>query len=151
MPLPQTAPDPEPDPSVTVNIAKGASWSLSGTNPKVGGNTARAYSYTGSTVPVADTIDSSRTYGIPLENGISYTIQLDTTIAAQCYYGLNVYSASGRVLDSGWKAAGTDYTYTPSGDGLYLYVNFKYGSAGSATITDDILAKLQNGFSVTKI
>lgn len=139
------------DPNVSVNIAKGASWSLSGTNPKIGANTARAYSYIGNTIPSANTGDSSRVYGIPLENGQKYAIQLDSTIAAECYYGLNVYSESGRVLDSGWKAAGTGYTYTPSGDGLYLYVNFKYGSAGSATITDEILAKLQNGFSVTKV
>ncbi len=144
-------PDPKPDPTVVVKIAKGASWAMSGTDPKVGGNTARAFSYEGDTIPSIDVVDSSHIYGIPLENGQKYAVKLDSTIASDCYYGLNVYSAAGRVLDSGWKAAGTNYTYTPSSDGLYLYVNFKSGSAGYTTITDEILAKLQNGFSVTKI
>ena len=124
---------------------------MSGTDPKVGGNTTRAFSYKSDTIPSVDMVDSSHAYGIPLENGQKYAIKLDPIIASACYYGLNVYSAAGRVLDSGWKAAGTNYTYTPSSDGLYLYVNFKSGSTGYTTITDEILTKLQNGFSVTKI
>lgn len=151
IPFTGTTPDPEPDPTVAIKIAKGASWTMSGTDPKVGGNTTRAFSYKSDTIPSVDMVDSSHAYGIPLENGQKYAIKLDPIIASACYYGLNVYSAAGRVLDSGWKAAGTNYTYTPSSDGLYLYVNFKSGSTGYTTITDEILTKLQNGFSVTKI
>ncbi len=143
-------PDPEPDPTVTVHIGKGASWAMSGTDPKLGGNTARAYSYVTDTEPNTGIVDSVHKYGILLENGQTYMIKLDSSVAPGCYYGLNVYSASGRVLDSGWKAAGTDYTYTPASDELYLYVNFKSGSAGSATITDEILETMINGFSITK-
>ena len=143
-------PDPKPDPTVAVHIGKGASWSLSGTNPKLGGNTARAYSYAGDTGPAIGATDGAHGYGIALENGKTYTIKLDSTIADGCYYGLNVYAASGRILDSGWKTAGTDYTYTPPSDGLYMYINFKYSSAGSATITDEILETIVNGFSITK-
>ncbi len=143
-------PDPEPDPTVTVHIAKGASWFLSGTDPKLGGNTARAYSYTTEIVPSTNTLDSVHKYGILLENGKTYTIKLDSAIAPGCYYGFSIWSASGRILDPGWKAAGTDSSYTPSSDGLYLYVNFKSGSAGSATITDEILETMINGFSITK-
>lgn len=143
-------PDPEPDPTVSVHIAKGASWSLSGTEPKLGVNTSRAYSYAGDGGPAIGATDGTHEYGIALEKGKTYTIKLDPTIADGCCYGLNVYTASGRILDTGWKTAGTDYTYTPPSDGLYMYINFKYGSAGSATITDEILETIVNGFSVTK-
>ena len=145
-----SAPDPEPDPTVTVHIGKGASWTMSGTDPKLGANAARAYSYAIDAEPSTGIVDSVHKHGIVLENGQTYTIKLDSSVAPGCYYGLNVYTVSGRVLDSGWKAAGTDYSYTPSSDGLYLYVNFKSGSAGSATITDEILETMMNGFSITK-
>ena len=60
-----------------------------------------------------------------------------------CYY----YQKT-RIVDSGWKAAGTKYEYTPSSDGIYLHSNFKYGSAGSVSITDEILEKIKTGFSI---
>ena len=143
-------PDPEPDPTVTVHIAKGASWFLSGTDATLGENAARAYSYVTDTGPNIGISDNTHKYGIALENGQTYTIKLDSAIALGCYYGFSIWSASGRIFDPGWKAAGTDSSYTPSSDGLYLYVNFKSGSAGSATITDEILETMINGFSITK-
>lgn len=135
------------DPVVKVNVEKGASWFTSNGIPGFGGNDARAFAYIGSTPPLV-AVDSSYTYGVPLKKGVKYNAELNA--ASGCYYGLQIYSSVSktRVVDSGWQNPGTKYVYTPTEDGLYLYVNFKYGAAGSATITDEILANIKAGFTI---
>lgn len=136
--------------NVKVNIAKAAGWFNSNGIPGFGENAARAYAYVGSTAPVS--ADTGYIYGIPLEQGIEYTIRLNTELAGGCYYGVQIFSSVSktRIVDSGWRTSGTEFNYTPAEDGLYLYVNFKYGAAGSATITDEILEKLRTGFSIRR-
>ena len=136
--------------NVKVNIAKAAGWFNSNGIPGFGENAARAYAYVGSTAPVF--ADTGYIYGIPLEQGIEYTIRLNTELAGGCYYGVQIFSSVSktRIVDSGWRTSGTEFNYTPAEDGLYLYVNFKYGAAGSATITDEILEKLRTGFSIRR-
>lgn len=135
------------DPVVKVNVEKGSSWFTSNGIPGFGGNDARAFAYIGSTPPLV-AVDSSYTYGVPLKKGVKYNAELNA--ASGCYYGLQIYSSVSktRVVDSGWQNPGTKYVYTPTEDGLYLYVNFKYGAAGSATITDEILANIKAGFTI---
>lgn len=135
----------EPD-GIEMNIAKGSSWFNSNNMPGLGGNAARAYSYVGSVVPTE--ADTTYSYGALLQKGTKYKIR---SAAGECYYGLQIYSSATkiRVLDSGWQAPGTEYAYTPAEENLYLYINFKYGAGGSATITDEILSKLTEGFSIT--
>ena len=136
--------------NVKVNIAKAAGWFNSNGIPGFGENAARAYAYVGSTAPVS--ANAGYIYGIPLEQGIEYTIRLNTELAGGCYYGVQIFSSVSktRIVDSGWRTSGTEFNYTPAEDGLYLYVNFKYGAAGSATITDEILEKLRAGFSIRR-
>lgn len=136
--------------NVKVNIAKAAGWFNSNGIPGFGENAARAYAYVGSTAPVFT--DTGYIYGIPLEQGIEYTIRLNTELAGGCYCGVQIFSSISktRIVDSGWRTSGTEFNYTPAEDGLYLYVNFKYGVAGSATITDEILEKLRTGFSIRR-
>lgn len=135
----------EPD-GIEINIAKGSSWFNSNNMPGLGGNAARAYSYVGSVAPAK--ADTTYSYGALLQKGTKYKIR---SAASECYYGLQIYSSATkiRVLDSGWQAPGTEYAYTPAEENLYLYINFKYGTGGSATITDEILSKLTEGFSIT--
>lgn len=135
----------EPD-GIEINIAKGSSWFNSNNMPGLGGNAARAYSYVGSVAPTE--ADTTYSYGALLQKGTKYKIR---SAAGECYYGLQIYSSATkiRVLDSGWQAPGTEYAYTPAEENLYLYINFKYGAGGSATITDEILSKLTEGFSIT--
>ena len=137
--------------NVKSNIAKNASWINRNGTPWNSENSARAYSYVGSTEPFS-LVDTEYAYGIPLEQGIKYTIRLNTEVADGCYYGVQVFSSVSktRIADSGWQTPGTEYNYTPTEDGLCLYVNFKYGAAGSATITDEILEKLRTGFSIRR-
>ena len=143
--------------NVKFNVFNGASWySANNAIPSLGGNINRAFTYAGASRPPLENIsaqavdDSSYSYGIPLKQGVKYIIELSTDSAAGCYYGLQLYSSISktRIVDSGWKAAGTKYEYTPSSNGIYLYSNFKYGSAGSASITDEILEKIKTGFSI---
>ena len=128
------------------------SWFNSNGIPKLGENAARAYAYVGSTAPVFADTDIGYIYGIPLEQGIKYTIRLDTEVAGGCYYGVQIYSSVSktRIADSGWQTSGTEYNYTPTEDGLHLYANFKYGAAGSAIISDEIFEKLRTGFSIRR-
>lgn len=142
--------------TVKIGIGNSASWySNNGTIPSLGGNTNRAFTYSGETCPVFEDLshqvleDSSYAYGVPLKKGIKYNTELNA--ASGCYYGLQIYSSVSktRVVDSGWQNPGTKYVYTPTEDGLYLYVNFKYGAAGSTTITDEILANIKAGFTIT--
>lgn len=142
--------------TVKIGIGNSASWySNNGTIPSLGGNTNRAFTYSGKTCPVFEDLshqvleDSSYVYGVPLKKGIKYNTELNA--ASGCYYGLQIYSSVSktRVVDSGWQNPGTKYVYTPTEDGLYLYVNFKYGAAGSTTITDEILANIKAGFTIT--
>lgn len=142
--------------TVKSDIGNSASWyTNNGTIPSLGGNTNRAFTYSGGTCPVFEDLshqvleDSSYTYGIPLKKGVKYNAELNA--ASGCYYGLQIYSSVSktRVVDSGWQNPGTKYVYTPTEDGLYLYVNFKYGAAGSTTITDEILANIKAGFIIT--
>lgn len=143
--------------NVKFNVFNGASWySANNATPSLGGNINRAFTYSGASRPPLENIsaqavdDSSYSYGIPLKQGVKYIIELSADSAAGCYYGLQLYSSISktRIVDSGWKAAGTKYEYTPSSDGIYLYSNFKYGSAGSAPITDEILEKIKTAFSI---
>lgn len=143
--------------NVKFNVFNGASWySANNAIPSLGGNINRAFTYAGASRPPLENIsaqavdDSSYSYGIPLKQGVKYVIELSTDSADGCYYGLQLYSSTSktRIVDSGWKAAGTKYEYTPSSDGIYLYSNFKYGTAGSASITDEILEKIKTGFSI---
>ena len=143
--------------NVKFNVFNGASWySANNEIPSLGGNINRAFTYAGVSCPPLENIsaqavdDSSYSYGIPLKQGVKYIIELSTDSADGCYYGLQLYSSTSktRIVDSGWKAAGTKYEYTPSSDGIYLYSNFKYGTAGSASITDEILEKIKTGFSI---
>lgn len=143
--------------NVKFNVFNGASWySANNAIPSLGGNINRAFTYAGASRPSLENIsaqavdDSSYSYGIPLKQGVKYIIELSTDLADGCYYGLQLYSSISktRIVDSGWKAAGTKYEYTPSSDGIYLYSNFKYGSAGSTSITDEILEKIKTGFSI---
>lgn len=137
--------------NVKSNIAKNASWINRNGTPWNSENSARAYSYVGSTEPFS-LVDTEYAYGIPLGQGIKYTIRLNTEVAGGCYYGVQIFSSVSktRIVDSGWRTSGTEFNYTPAEDGLYLYVNFKYGAAGSATITDEILEKLRTGFSIRR-
>lgn len=143
--------------NVKFNVFNGASWySANNAIPSLGGNINRAFTYAGASRPPLENIsaqavdDSSYSYGIPLKQGVKYIIELSTDSAAGCYYGLQLYSSISktRIVDSGWKAAGTKYEYTPSSDGIYLYSNFKYGSAGSTSISDEILEKIKTAFSI---
>lgn len=143
--------------NVKFNVFNGASWySANNAIPSLGGNINRAFTYAGVSRPPLENIsaqavdDSSYSYGIPLKQGSKYIIELSADSAAGCYYGLQLYSSISktRIVDSGWKAAGTKYEYTPSSDGIYLYSNFKYGSAGSASISDEILEKIRIGFTI---
>lgn len=143
--------------NVKFNVFNGASWySANNAIPSLGGNINRAFTYAGASRPPLENIsaqavdDSSYSYGIPLKQGVKYIIELSADSAAGCYYGLQLYSSISktRIVDSGWKAAGTKYEYTPSSDGIYLYSNFKYGSAGSTSISDEILEKIRIGFTI---
>lgn len=137
------------DLNVSANIDKGSGWFISGGKAQLDDNYLRAHTYYGDQPPAQFTMDTNYEYGIPLKKGISYVIYLDTTIS-EGFYGPQIYDASTttRVVDAGWKTAGTKYSYTPEKDSLYLYVNFKY-TAGGTTITDDVLAQLKAAFSIS--
>lgn len=132
------------NPYLKFNIGKSAGWLTSKALSK---NSARAFTYNGENLPSYMT-DASCSYGIPLINGKTYKLSLNADIASNCYYGLQIHSTEKVIEDPGWKLAGTDTEYTPDADSLYLYVNFKYGSAGNTAITDEVLENLKNGFSV---
>ena len=132
------------NPYLKINIEKSAGWLLS---KALSNNSARAFTYNGNTVPSYIT-DASCSYGIPLIKGKTYKLSLNSQIANNCYYGLQIHSTEKVIENPGWKLAGIDSEYTPLNDSLYLYVNFKYGSAGNTTITNEILENLKKGFSV---
>lgn len=135
---------------VEINVAYGFSWFDSNGIAQLGVNAARAHSYYGAAAP-AYALDTNYVYGVPLKKGVKYTVKLDAKQAQDCYCGSQIYDSSthARIIDAGWKAAGVEYTYTPDKDNLYLYLNFKYGSAGSTTITEEIRNKMQAGISIS--
>lgn len=139
------------DATIKVNVLSGSSWFLTSGKAQLGGNAARAYTSYGKTTPPGFVTDADYAYAIPLQKDIAYKIKLDASVISEGYYGVQVFDADAgtRIEDAGWKAAGTEYVYTPVKDKLYMYINFKYGSAGSVAITEEIRSKLQAGLSIS--
>ena len=135
---------------IAFNISKGYSWFSSEGNAMLVDNPARAYIYAGEMVPMPGVADSAYKYGISLKKGAVIKAGLDPETAPNCYYGVQIYDADARerIVDAGWKEAGTEYGYTVEKDNLYLYINLKTGSAGTAAITDEILTRLKTALSV---
>ena len=137
------------DSNIAVNIDKDGGWFISNGTAQLDNNSMRAHTYFGDTAPAQYYADTNYDFGVPLQKGVSYVINLDSSVP-EAFYGPQIYdaSASSRLVDAGWKNAGTQYTYTPEKDNLYLYVNFKY-TAGGTTITDGILERIKAAFSVS--
>ncbi|MBU5481722.1 Ig-like domain-containing protein [Blautia sp. MSJ-19] len=137
------------DSNVSVGVDKNGGWFISSGAAQLDSNTMRAHTYYGDTPPAQYYTDTNYDYGVPLKKGVTYVVNLENTVS-EAFYGAQIYDAStaSRLVDAGWKNAGTKYMYTPEKDDLYLYVNFKY-TAGGTTITDNILQQIQAAFSVS--
>lgn len=144
--------------SVTVYFGYCASWSFgTPSSPLLGEHSARGYC---SRLPsdalrkqTDNTYDSDHQRSISIQPGSTYRLSYTGT-DTNWYLGYAILSGTETFVDSGWKNIGTlkEITVNNSYDsGIYLYMNLKYGSAGSAEVTEELLTEFISNFKLERV
>ena len=144
--------------SVMVYFGYGASWSFGTPSaPLLGGYSARGYSSALSSdnlrLHYGNISDDTHDKAIKIEPGASYKLSYTGT-DTNWYLGYAILSDTEIFVDSGWKNIGTLKEITVNNSynsGIYLYLNLKYGSAGSAEVTEELLTEFISNFKLERV
>ena len=144
--------------SVTVYFGYCANWFFgTPSSPLLGENSARGYcsrlSSDALRKQTGNTYDSDHQRSISIEPGSTYRMSYTGTDTTW-YLGYAILSDTEIFVDSGWKNIGTlkEITVNNSYDsGIYLYMNLKYGSAGSAEVTEALLTEFISNFKLERV
>lgn len=146
------------DHSIKIYFGYGASWSFGTPSaPILGGHSARGYSsalsFDNLRQHFGNISDDTHDRAIKIEPGASYKLSYTGTDTTW-YLGYAILSDTKIFVDSGWKNIGTlkEITVNNSYDsGIYLYINLKYGSAGSAEMTEELITEFISNFKLERV
>lgn len=146
------------DHSIKIYFGYGASWSYGTPSaPLLGGHSARGYSSALSSdnlrLHYGNIADDTHDRAIKIEPGASYKLSYTGTDTTW-YLGYAILSDTAIFVDSGWQNIGTlkEITVNNSYDsGLYLYMSLKYGSAGSAEMTEELITGFISNFKLERV